>query len=321
MRTVRILLYTVTTLALAGVVTDGFETSVRAAPSRLQQDIFAVDCIETTIYTGTGITTEYGCPEPPTIETEAQLVSRSPMIFEGWFDAYNKQSLKITFSNGHEYVLGMDSQLTVSGDRWELRLVGAAHILPPGSYTMVVEMTATNGSVVLTSKQFIVDEYVEPEVPVDPTDPTRPIDPSNPDPDLDPDTDGGAGSVGSGSHGDSPRSSGGRSPGYFGNHGSSSMMPGSTENDDSSRIVSDATTSLVEQVRRVVISYATPSWLLTFLGSLAFFGYVFYLMGRHYRYIEEQHKIQLKALKRAARKTHRPVTSRHAADVRKKRHA
>lgn len=280
-----------------------------AAPSRVQQDIFASDCTATTTHTGMGVTTAYGCPEPPTVETSAQVVSRSPMVFEGWFDVLNKQSLKITLSDGREYVLGVDPQLSAVGDRWELRLTGAS-ILPLGVHTMTITMVATNGSVVAVSKQFHIVGELSPAVPSEPGDTG---------------VAGGVHAGGSSDTGASGASGGGaRNAAGSGTSQPISFGVAATTTDDDKRVVTDASTPLIEQIRRAVVSYTSPSLLLAFFTSALFFGYVFYLMGRHYRYIEEQHKNQLKALKRAARKNKpaKPkVALHHAAGTRKKRHA
>lgn len=290
-------------VATIGIATCGSVAAAWAAPSQLHQDIFTADCTETTIHTGAGVTTAYGCPESPTIETTERIISRSPMIFSGWFDALNQQSFEVNFSNGQKYILGVDVQLSAVGDRWELRLLDA-DILSPGTYTMTVLMRATNGSTVVASKTFIVSAHVDL---VDP--PTR-------------------GAVVPGENGSSTSAGSlrrsvvsGASSEFIG--GMSHTTPsGAGQHGDEGRIVSDVTTPLIEQFRRVVMSYVNPSWLLTFIASALFFGYVFYLLGRHYRHIEEEHRNQLRALKRAARrKNAKPKQAlHHAVGAHKKRH-
>ncbi len=303
----RILTQLIATLATISVAACGVAVVAWAAPSQLHQDIFASDCTETTIHTGSGITTAYGCPEPPTIETQEQLIPRSPMVFEGWFDVLNKQSLKVTFSNGREYVLGVDPQLSVSGDRWELRLTGV-DVLPPGSYTMTVSMGATNGATVVVSKTFVVSA------------PVQPIDSSG-GAGVGSSGSSGGGILGKSQYGDTSVEAAAASTGGGVSRNTSGDAYNGSKGDG--RIVSDASTPLIEQFRRVVMSYANPSWRLTFIASALFFGYVFYLLGRHYRHIEEEHSNQLRALKRATRRKNAKPKQvlHHAVGTHKKRHA
>lgn len=295
-----------TVLAVAGVVACGVSTRVSAFSSHLQQDIFAVDCIETTTSTGFGASTEYGCPEPPTIEVSQQLVSRAPMVMKGWFDALNMKSLRVELSDGRHYTLGTDAQLTVVGDRWMLRLM-AGDVLSPGVYTVTVVMGAATGIDVVTSRTVQVIAYVPP--------------PNNDGNGTDDNTTGsgsvsqgnGAGGVHEGgvSTGHTNTFAEGSGRGWFGMQNNDTATESSREGDErsgtSGRTAIDAYTPLIEQVRHTVLSYVTFSWLLTFVASALFFGYVFFLLGRHYRHLEEDHRHTLRALKRAS---HRHITPR-----------
>jgi surface protein len=67
-------------------------------------------------------------------------------IITGTFDAVNSQSLSVTV-NGITYVLGIDSQLTASGNNWKLDLSSLSPALPSGAYDVKVAVTTRGGAV------------------------------------------------------------------------------------------------------------------------------------------------------------------------------
>ena len=67
-------------------------------------------------------------------------------IITGTYDAENSQSLSVTV-NGVAYVLGVATQLTVSGNTWRLDLSSLSPALPAGAYDVKVAVTTRGGAV------------------------------------------------------------------------------------------------------------------------------------------------------------------------------
>ncbi len=80
----------------------------------------------------------------PTI-TATEWIGGKPVI-SGTYDAANSQSLSVRL-NGITYVLGVNSQLTASGNSWTLNLTNLSAALGDGTYDVTVSVTTRDGSV------------------------------------------------------------------------------------------------------------------------------------------------------------------------------
>lgn len=129
-------------LAVA-VVTIGVGASVAAQDSRLTQEITGVDCVANP-----------SDPEcPPAIQSI--VINGGRPILSGRYNSVASTQLRITL-NGVAYVLGVDSQLTATGDNWELDLSELEPALSPGDYSVLVESMDADGNWLSTSEVFTV---------------------------------------------------------------------------------------------------------------------------------------------------------------------
>ncbi|MFZ2513406.1 MAG: Ig-like domain-containing protein, partial [Candidatus Saccharimonadales bacterium] len=80
-------------------------------------------------------------------------------IITGTYDAENSQSLSVAV-NGITYVLGVATQLTVSGNTWKLDLSSLSPALPAGAYDVKVAVTTRGGAVLgdSTATEIILAE-------------------------------------------------------------------------------------------------------------------------------------------------------------------
>lgn len=108
--------------------------------------------------------------QPPTINN----VHNSNHTFRvmGKYDHLNSQSLRLFF-HGRWYVLGVDSQLSVSGDDWTLDLSEEDYLpLPPGDYDIEVSMVTLIGNTMTYTAHLRVAE--PPDETDDDSDPSAP---------------------------------------------------------------------------------------------------------------------------------------------------
>lgn len=141
-------------------------TAQSGSSSTLEQQINPVGCNSTTIATGMGITHDSTCPIfAPTIESIASNQGRP--IIRGIYDAAHSSMFRVRIASLW-YVLGTHAELTANGNVWELDLSSLKTPLDEGTYAIIAEMRATDGSLLQTGDAVVV-RTVEPsqgETPV-----------------------------------------------------------------------------------------------------------------------------------------------------------
>ncbi|MBP7775317.1 MAG: LPXTG cell wall anchor domain-containing protein, partial [Candidatus Saccharimonas sp.] len=84
-------------------------------------------------------------------------------IITGTYDAENSQSLSVAV-NSITYVLGVATQLTVSGNTWKLDLSSLSPALPAGAYDVKVAVTTRGGAVLgdSTATELVLNDVSKP---------------------------------------------------------------------------------------------------------------------------------------------------------------
>lgn len=129
--------------------------------STLEQQIVSVGCNFTTIETGMGVVHASTCPVfAPKIERISP--NRGRPILKGIYDAAHALVFRIRIADSW-YVLGKHSELTATGNVWELNLSTLESPLPEGTYAVIVEMQATDGSLLQIGGAVAVEAMNPPQ--------------------------------------------------------------------------------------------------------------------------------------------------------------
>ncbi|MGB3023339.1 MAG: BspA family leucine-rich repeat surface protein [Candidatus Saccharimonadales bacterium] len=99
--------------------------------------------------------------DPPTVNP--LTAAGGQPIITGTYDAENSQSLSVAV-NGITYVLGVATQLTVSGNTWKLDLSSLSPALPAGAYDVKVAVTTRGGAVLgdSTATELVLNDVSKP---------------------------------------------------------------------------------------------------------------------------------------------------------------
>lgn len=130
----RIILRASLLIAVVSVVAVMMSQAVGAQNVELKQQITPPDC-----------TQPGSCQMDPPVIDSVDMNGGRP-IFGGRYDAAFTKYLRVTF-RGETYVLGIDGELTVNGDRWRLDLSALQPPLPEGSYVLTVEAEGFDGTI------------------------------------------------------------------------------------------------------------------------------------------------------------------------------
>jgi len=148
----------------------------QAIDYQLRQVIEPLDCTITETSNGSGTTINSDCPPQAPLVSSVQVNDGQPII-RGLFDAANAQAFRVHFL-GVWYQLGVDAELTATGNVWTLNLGSLTPPLSPGSYPLLLQMT-THQDEVLEGQGVVIipspNPDPDPPVPHQPTPtPARP---------------------------------------------------------------------------------------------------------------------------------------------------
>lgn len=144
-------------LAASGLVAT---TTVSATSVKLHQSISPLDCTVTEINNGSGTSANSDCaPQRPVIESIN--VNGGRPIIRGLFDAATTLTLRVLFADKW-YTLGVDPELTASGNVWTLDLSHRKSPFAPGTYQIVVQARSMDGALYTDSDQLTIKGPASP---------------------------------------------------------------------------------------------------------------------------------------------------------------
>lgn len=129
-------------------------TSASATSVKLHQSISPLDCTVTDINTGSGTSTDSSCAPLRPVISSVDVNGGRPII-RGLFNAVGTLTLRVFFA-GKWYTLGVDPELTASGNVWTLDLSGLKSPLPPGNYRVEVQARVLDGALYSNSRQVTI---------------------------------------------------------------------------------------------------------------------------------------------------------------------